>query len=108
VTGGSWPDEPDEPSPEPEEFDPDSLGPDPPEVSIPDATDPDTEVPEDLVRTFWKLVAVFNVALFALALGPMLAYFRGEIVDGLSVFLLGAGFFVYGYLRYRAYTSDDE
>jgi hypothetical protein len=117
VSSDSWPDEPDEPSNEPEEFDPMAdIGPAVPEVDIPDTTKPSTEVPDDLARTFWKLVAVFNLALFALALGPMLVFFRGELVNGAAVFVLGAGCFVYGYARYRRYvdsrdgeqTADDQ
>lgn len=112
MTSGSWPDEPDEPSHEPEEFDPvNDIGPDVPQVDIPDTTKSGAEVPDDLARTFWKLVAVFNLALFALALGPMLLYFRGEVVNGTAIFVLGAGCFAYGYLRYRSYVDsrdDDE
>lgn len=97
-----WPNEPDEPG-EPEELDPlEEIGPDVPEVEVPQAPDPsENDVSSDLVRDFWKLVAIFNVALLALSLGPMLAFFRGEIVNGSAVFALGAGFFIYGYQRYR-------
>ena len=107
-----WPNEPAEPG-EPEELDPlEDVGPDVPEVDVPTVPDPSAnEVPSDLARDFWKLVATFNVALFALALGPMLVVFRGELVNGGAVFLLGAGFFAYGYQRYRAVRArhdDDE
>lgn len=97
-----WPNEPAEPG-EPEELDPlEEIGPDVPEVEVPTVPDPSgNEVPEGLARDFWKLVATFNVALFALALGPMLVVFRGELVNGGAVFLLGAAFFFYGYQRYR-------
>lgn len=97
-----WPNEPDDPAmaAEPDEHDAlEDLGPDVPEVDVPEP--PDADVPNDLARSFWKLVAIFNLALFAVALGPMLAFFRGELVTGGSVFFLGAGSFVYGYLRYR-------
>lgn len=107
-----WPNEPSEPG-EPEELDPlEDVGPDVPEVEIPTAPDPSqNDVSSDLARDFWKLVATFNLALFALALGPMLVVFRGEFAQGGAVFLLGAAFFVYGYRRYRtvkARHADDE
>lgn len=107
-----WPNEPAEPG-EPMETDElENLGPDVPEVDIPTVPDPSgNDVPSDLAQDFWKLVATFNVALFALALGPMLIVFRGELVNGGAVFLLGAGFFAYGYQRYRtvqARHSDDD
>ncbi|MFB6164058.1 MAG: hypothetical protein ABEJ31_02770 [Haloarculaceae archaeon] len=75
--------------------------PSPPEHG-PRAPDPSTnDVPRDLARSFWKLVAIFNVALFAASLGPMLIVFRGEWGRGGAVFALGVATFVYGYWRYR-------
>jgi hypothetical protein len=97
-----WPNEPNDPAmaAEPNEHDSlEDLGPDIPEVDVPEPPDP--TVPSDVARSFWKLVAIFNLALFAVSLGPMLVFFRGEVVTGGSVFFLGAGFFTYGYLRYR-------
>lgn len=98
---------------EPEEFDPDEeLGPDVPEVSAPtvespEAPDPaDIDVPENVAGPFWKLVAILNLALFAASLGPMLLYFRGQVLAGTGVFLLGAGSFLYAYLLYRNYKRD--
>jgi len=107
-----WPNEPAEPG-EPTKTDAlEDLGPDIPEVDIPTAPDPSgNDVSDGLAKDFWKLVATFNVALFALALGPMLIVFRGELVNGGAVFLLGAGFFTYGYQRYRTVKrrhADDE
>jgi hypothetical protein len=97
-----WPNEPAEPG-EVEQLDAlEDLGPDVPQVEVPTAPDPSgNEVPDGLAKDFWKLVATLNVALFALALGPMLVFFRGELVNGGAVFLLGAAFFFYGYQRYR-------
>jgi len=109
-----WPDEPDEPDEpsidaEPDEADLEDIGPSVPEVDIPDAPDPDdVDVPDHLVRQFWKLVAIFNLALFALALGPMLIVFRGQLENGGAVFALGVAAFLYGYVRYRRVTADDH
>jgi hypothetical protein len=100
-----WPHEPDDPgSPESVgEPDPESdLAPGAPSVDIPEPPDPaENDAPEGLVRSFWKLVAIFNVALFAIALGPMLVVFRGQVVDGGAVFFLGVAFCFYGYVRYQ-------
>lgn len=85
------------------------LGPDVPEVDIPQPPDfSGNDVPDELARSFWKLVMVFNLALFALALGPMLIFFRGEWTNGTAVFALGLAAFVYGYRRYQRVTSDDH
>ncbi|WP_335999561.1 DUF7322 domain-containing protein [Halorientalis halophila] len=90
-----------EPDPE-ADFGPDVPEVDVPEVDIPEPPDPsDSDVPEDLLRSFWKLVAIFNVALLAVSLGPMLAVFRGEWVNGGLVFAVGVAFFAYGYARYQ-------
>jgi hypothetical protein len=88
---------------EPEEFDPDTdIGPDGPEIpEAPDFSESAANVSPDLLRAFWKLVAIFNLALFATSLGLMLIAFRGELVRGGGVFLLGAVTFVYGYVLYQ-------
>jgi hypothetical protein len=110
---GRWPDEPDDPGrlddvePDPES----ELAPEAPEVDVPEPPDPSSgDASEGLVRSFWKLVAMFNLALFAVSLGPMLVVFRGEWVNGGAVFFLGVAVFVYGYVRYRrarAQFGDD-
>jgi hypothetical protein len=88
---------------EPEEFDPETdIGPDGPEIpEAPDLSESDASVSPDLLRAFWRLVAIFNLALFATSLGLMLMAFRGELVRGGGVFLLGAVTFVYGYVLYQ-------
>ncbi|AUG48113.1 hypothetical protein BVU17_11485 [Haloarcula taiwanensis] len=90
---------------EPEEFDPESLGPD-----VPSPTDGDYS--GDTTGLFVKLVIVFNVALLALSLGPMLAYFEGQVDLGVRIFLVGVIAFGYGTFRYiqfeRERKSDDE
>jgi len=110
-----WPDEPDDPgSPDNVEPDPlEDIGPDVPEVDIPQPPDKsEVDAPANLIHSFWKLVAVFNLALFAASLGPMLVFFRGEWTNGTAVFLLGVACFAYGYVRYKrtkaAHASDDR
>jgi hypothetical protein len=100
-----WPHEPDEPEPPGTDVEPDpesDLAPDVPEVDIPEPPGPSSEdVPDGLAQSFWKLVAIFNLALFAVCLGPMLAVFRGEWVTGGAVFFMGVAVFFYGYVRYQ-------
>jgi hypothetical protein len=89
---------------EPEEFDPDSLGP-------PTPTPSEADYQSDVAGLFVKLVVVFNVALLALALGPMLAYFRGQVDLGARIFLVGVVAFSYGTYEYVKFTrreTDDE
>ncbi|WP_276270875.1 DUF7322 domain-containing protein [Haloarcula litorea] len=89
---------------EPEEFDPDSLGPD-----VPEAPSPPSGTPDDAVAgLFWKLVVVFNVALLALALGPMLAFLDGRVDLGVRVFLVGVLAFGYGTYRYVRFRRDRD
>ncbi|MFC7019972.1 MULTISPECIES: DUF7322 domain-containing protein [Haloarcula] len=85
---------------EPEEFDPESLGP-------PTPTPSGADYQSDVAGLFVKLVVVFNVALLALALGPMLAYFRGQVDLGSRVFLVGVVFFGYGTYEYLQFTRRD-
>lgn len=89
---------------EPEEFDPDSLGPSAPEAPRP----PDGTGNSEVTGLFWKLVLVFNVALLALSLGPMLAYFDGQVDLGIRVFLVGLAAFGYGTFRYVRFKKDRE
>lgn len=85
---------------EPEEFDPTSLGPDVPE--------PPEGGGGEVASLFWKLVVVFNIALLALSLGPMFAYFRGNVDLGLQLTAAGAILFAYGYFRYRKYVRERD
>ncbi|GCF15000.1 hypothetical protein Harman_29350 [Haloarcula mannanilytica] len=84
---------------EPDEFDPESLGPDVPSPS-------DSDYSGDATGLFVKLVIVFNVALLALSLGPMLAYFEGQVDLGLRIFLVGVIAFGYGTFRYVQFERD--
>lgn len=94
---GDWPDEP-------EEFDPTSLGPDP--VS-PSSGDPETATGA-AADAFWSAVVLANVGLFAVCIGPMLAYFQGRVALGGAVFAVGAVALVRTYLIYDRATGDDE
>lgn len=73
----------------------------------PDAADADPEI----ANLFWRLVLVSNVSVAALALGPMLIYFRGWWDLGVQVTALGVLAFAYGafrYYRFRATQDDGE
>lgn len=93
------PNEPSEPNPE------DEYAPDVPSVSIPDTSDAD--VPPELFKAFWGTVVSINVGLFAVSLGLMLVYFRGQWRVGGGAIVLGIGTLVYGYLKYRRYQQDN-
>jgi len=84
------------------ETDPESMGPEIPEPPEPGAADADAES----VRLFWKLVLVFNVAVFGLAVGPMFGYFLGDWDRGLQIFAVGALALVYGLVRYYGFRRD--
>ncbi|MDS0257934.1 hypothetical protein NDI56_00765 [Haloarcula sp. S1CR25-12] len=89
---------------EPDEFDPSSLGPDVPEAPSP----PEGAANNDVTALFWKLVVVFNVALLALSVGPMIAYFEGDVDLGVRITLVGAIAAAYGYFRYRRFTKQRD
>ncbi|WP_248897666.1 DUF7322 domain-containing protein [Haloplanus halobius] len=69
-------------------------------------TDEDDADPE-LVQTFWRSVLLANVAVFALALGPMLIYFRGQWSLGAAAIGLGAITGLRVYQHCRAFGSDE-
>ncbi|MFB6073502.1 MAG: hypothetical protein ABEJ89_00660 [Haloarculaceae archaeon] len=87
---------------EPEEFDPTDLGPE-----IPGPPEPG-EADRDIVRLFWKLVFVFNVALLALSLGVMMVAFDTRPALGVRVFLVGLVVLAYGLVRYWRFRTDDR
>lgn len=92
-----WFDEPDEPDAE-------SFGLD---VPTPDGEAADNP---EIVQLFWKLVLVFNVAILALAVGPMLVVFEDRWNLGVQVFAAGVLAFAYGtarYYRFRAAGDED-
>lgn len=106
---GRWPQEPgyveSDRFGEPEEPDPTDLGPPIPEA--PDPTAGDVDIDPSTHRLFWALVVVFNAALLALSLGVMFAAFEGNYELGAQLSLAGIVLFVYGYVRYRRFESDD-
>ncbi|UPV73367.1 hypothetical protein M0R89_12520 [Halorussus limi] len=83
-----------------------NLGPDPPRVPDTSSNDADPEVK----RKFWSLVIVFNVALFGMSLGLMLAGFEGRWRVGGAMFAVGAFAFLRGWHGYRNVRdeSDDD
>lgn len=92
--------------------DPDRPGPDPPgrpgpSVDVPTAPDlpAGDEVPADVQRAFWTLVLVVKVGLLAVALGAMLAFFRGDWRGGVLV-AGGAVLVVRAFQRARAFEHD--
>jgi len=98
-------------SKEPDELEP-SIGPDLPEVDVPEVDETDKEMPtpgEDIDREtyslFWRLVLVIDVALFAVAVGPMFIYFENDWNVGLPLFLLGLASFGYAVSEYRSHQA---
>jgi hypothetical protein len=96
-----WPDEPDE-------FDPGSLGPDVPEAPT---LDDDADADDETVQAFWSAVLLANAGVFAVSVGPMLAYFQGRVALGVAMFVVGAVALGRTYYIYRWQTggpTDDE
>ena len=92
--------EPDEHEPDPpDEPGPGDIGPAIPEAPSTDLTDRD--VPSDLLKRFWKLVGLFNIALLATSLGVMLVAFQGRWTVGGASLLVGIAAFLVGWRGYR-------
>lgn len=90
------PEGPNQPSPDRGDFEPRSR---------PDESDDD--VSSELYRAFWGLVAVFNVGLFAAALGTLLLVFGGDTRLGTGLLAIGLVSLAYGVGRFRTHRSRD-
>lgn len=92
----------DEPWPEePDEFDPGSLGPGP---TGDDGVDRDVD--SRTFRSFWSAVLLADVGLFGVVIGPMIWYFRGQMLLGGGMFLVGAIALARTYRIQRNYRRD--
>lgn len=91
---------------------PPSIGPEVPEVDVPEVDIPGSgdpvggDVDVETAKGFWRLVLIFDVALLALALGPMFVYFEGDLRRGGTLVAFGALVFAYGVARYREFRND--
>jgi len=100
------PHEPDEWDPEADQHDPDADG-----LTIPSVSTAESDAPSEVVRTFWIVVLVVNVAILFVSLGPMLIYFEGQVQYGLTLILGGLVLFGLAYRRYRRFMDappDDD
>jgi hypothetical protein len=113
VPSDPWPDEPDEFDPEDRwgdpEHDPEARWGNPERelvenVTISEPSEPDLSdgVDSAISKPFWASVILVNLAVFALSLGPMLIYFRGEWFIGLG--LVAGGTLALG-RTYRLYQQ---
>lgn len=89
---------------EPEEFDPGSLGPDVPEAPT---FDEDADADDETVQAFWSAVLLANAGVFAVSIGPMLAYFQGRVALGTALFVVGAVALGRTYYIYRSQTGGE-
>lgn len=95
-----------------------SVEPDPNETAEPESSDDagpeimdlpdgaDREVPDELRRTFWKLVLLFNVGIFALSLGVLLVVFESRFLIGGGAVVVGAVALVQGFRGYRVARKE--
>ncbi|MFC4358788.1 hypothetical protein ACFO0N_12625 [Halobium salinum] len=101
------PDEPDEWSAEKRWGDPERDLPKVPEAPSTRDTS-ENEVSADVAATFWGVVFIVNIGLFAVALGPMLVFFNGQWEWGGGLFAFGVLALGHAYSRYRTFKRDQE
>jgi hypothetical protein len=108
------PNEPDEAYPEPDP-EADLENPEEDLTSVPEPPKPpepmpESEVPDDLLKSFWALVLLANVALFGLTVGPMALYFYPDPRLGTALLAVGAFAALAGARRFREVqrTQDTE
>ncbi|RZH67675.1 DUF7322 domain-containing protein [Natrinema altunense] len=80
-----------------------SDGIDPPTVSI-----DETDVPGDILETFWSLVLVINAAVLAVSLGSLLLVFEGDLFRGGLLVVAGAVLFGFAGRRYKTFKRDRD
>ncbi|SEQ52921.1 DUF7322 domain-containing protein [Natrinema salaciae] len=115
--------EPEEWDPEAEFYDPESDGLTIPQVSpgddgpdddlgdLSNAIEPstaETDVPADVLQTFWVTVLVLNAAVLFVSLGLLLLIFEGRLTH--SAILVAAGVALFGLAgrRYREFRRDED
>lgn len=77
-----------------------------PSVDIPEPDASGGGLDSAAVGLFWRLVLVFNVALFGVTVGPMILYFRRELLMGGGLLAVGVLAGVYGVVRYRRFERE--
>ena len=110
-----WPDEPDEPDPEPRWGNPEKDLVSVPSVEI-ETPDPGSEgggaeIDAEVARLFWAAVVYANVAVAGVTIGPLLVAFRGQLTVGGVAIAVGLLALYRTYDLYRTYrerTVDDD
>jgi hypothetical protein len=111
VTGAPWPDEPDEPDPEDRWPDPERELPsvpsvDAPAVGVPRVSTPEADVDPDVRQAFWRAVVLANVGVAGVTVGPLVAYFRDELLIGAGFVAVGALALARTYRTVRAFQAS--
>ena len=92
---------------EPAEPDPEADLPNPEEELVPEIETAESDVPRDLLRTFWLLVLVVNVGVFAVALGIIWLVFVRDVVTSVGLALVGVVLLGGAYRHYRQFRLED-
>jgi hypothetical protein len=66
----------------------------------------ESDVSTEVKQSFWAMVVLLKIALLALSLGAMLAYFRGQFWIAAGLGFLGIFAAVRLYLRIREFGED--
>lgn len=72
-----------------------------------DAPEFTVDIDPEQSRLFWASVVLANVGLAAISIGPMLIYFRGQLLVGGGVTLLGMASLARVYTMYQEYETRD-
>ena len=91
---------------EPDEYDPeaDLYNPNTDSLTIPQVSTAETDADPELIKFFWVLVLILNVAVLFLAVGLLFIIFNADFQRGGGLVLGGLVLFAFSYYRYR--TSE--
>jgi type IV secretory pathway VirB2 component (pilin) len=77
-------------------------------IDAPTVSTAETDVPSDVLQTFWGLVLVLNAAVLIVSLGLLLIVFEGSFTRGGVLVATAVILFGLAARRYRRFRDDDS
>lgn len=76
-------------------------------IEPPTISTAETDVPDDVLETFWTIVLVLNAAVLVVSLGVMFIAFEGSLTRGGALVAGGVVLFAFAGRRYVRFREDD-